>query len=173
MTHKAWCNLEEVPYNFLRSSIKFKGHTGWKIDDLNLFWGWLLGRSQLSNPSDLPCYLKHTYLIIHLLMVHGSWCSFFLCHLNKLTHPLNGVDLLTITERSRHPLHRHCGESPEGPHSRPSAKGCRKGGEGGSNYSGCDCRRTSRYFNCTQSNTIRCGWTCVTILLAANLAISY
>ena len=31
MMHKAWCNLEEVPYNFSRSSIKFQGHTGWKI----------------------------------------------------------------------------------------------------------------------------------------------
>ena len=26
MMHKAWCNVEEVPYNFSRSSIKFQGH---------------------------------------------------------------------------------------------------------------------------------------------------
>ena len=26
MMHKAWCNVEEVPYNFWRSSIKFQGH---------------------------------------------------------------------------------------------------------------------------------------------------
>ena len=37
MMHKAWCNLEEVPYNFSRSSIKFQGHTGCKIDDFNPF----------------------------------------------------------------------------------------------------------------------------------------
>ena len=53
--HKAWCDVEEVPYNFLSASIKFEGHTGWKIDNLNPFWVRLLGRSQLSNPSDLPC----------------------------------------------------------------------------------------------------------------------
>ena len=43
----------------LGSSIKFQGHTGWKIDDLNPIWVRLLSRSQLSNPSDLPCYI-HT-----------------------------------------------------------------------------------------------------------------
>ena len=44
MMHKAWCNLEGVPYNFSRSSIKFQGHTDWKIDDLNPIWVRLLGR---------------------------------------------------------------------------------------------------------------------------------
>ena len=38
-----------------RSCIKFQGHTGWKIDDLDKIWARLPGRSQLSNPSDLPC----------------------------------------------------------------------------------------------------------------------
>ena len=56
MMHKAWCSIEEVPYYFLGSSIKFWGHTSWKMDDSNPIWVRLLGRSQLSNPSDLPCY---------------------------------------------------------------------------------------------------------------------
>ena len=55
MMHKAWCSIEEVPYNFSGSSIEFWGHTGWKIDVSNPIWVRLLGRSQLSNPSDLPC----------------------------------------------------------------------------------------------------------------------
>ena len=55
MIHKAWCDIEEVPYYFSRTYIKFQGHTGWKIDDLDQIWARLLGRSQLSNPSDLPC----------------------------------------------------------------------------------------------------------------------
>ena len=33
--HKAWRSIEEVPYCFSRSSIKFHSHTGGKIDDLN------------------------------------------------------------------------------------------------------------------------------------------
>ena len=45
-----------MPYCISGSSIKFQGHMGWKIDDLNPVWVRLLGRSQLSNPSDLPCY---------------------------------------------------------------------------------------------------------------------
>ena len=56
--------IEEVPYCFPRSSIKFQGHTGWKIDDLDKIWARLLGRSQLSNPSDLPCWLCSDHLII-------------------------------------------------------------------------------------------------------------
>ena len=55
MMHKAYCSTEEVPYYFSGSSIKFQGHTGWKIDDLNPISVRLLGRSQHSNPSDLPC----------------------------------------------------------------------------------------------------------------------
>ena len=55
MMPKAWSSMEEVPYCILGSSIIFWGHKGWKIDDLNPIWVRLLGRSQLSNPSDLPC----------------------------------------------------------------------------------------------------------------------
>ena len=33
MMHKAWRSIEEVPYCFSRSLIKFHGHTGGKIDD--------------------------------------------------------------------------------------------------------------------------------------------
>ena len=35
MMHKAWHSIEELPYCFLRSSIKFPGHMGPKINDLN------------------------------------------------------------------------------------------------------------------------------------------
>ena len=53
---KASSSIEEVPVCFSGASIKFQGHTGWKIDDFNPIGVRLLGRSQLSNPSDLPCY---------------------------------------------------------------------------------------------------------------------
>ena len=54
MMHKAWHSIEELPYCFSRSSIRFQGDMGWKSDDLNPNLR-LLGQSQLSNPSDLPC----------------------------------------------------------------------------------------------------------------------
>ena len=69
MMHKAWCNVEEVPCCFPRSSIKFQGHTGWKIDDLDQIWARLLGRSQLSNPSDLPCFISHSRRLTQLLLL--------------------------------------------------------------------------------------------------------
>ena len=34
MMHKAWRSIEEVPYCFFRSSIKFQGYMGKKMDDL-------------------------------------------------------------------------------------------------------------------------------------------
>ena len=70
MMHKAWCSIEKVSYCFSRSSIKFQGHTGsknWRFES-NLT---LLGRSQLSNPSDLPClftYCPHLNNDINLLL---------------------------------------------------------------------------------------------------------
>ena len=33
MMHKAWSSIEEVPYYFSRSSVKFQGHRGQKIAD--------------------------------------------------------------------------------------------------------------------------------------------
>ena len=59
-----------MPYCFLGSSIKYQGHTGWKIDDLNPVWVRLLGRSQLSNPSDLPCYCCNLNAIDRLLYLN-------------------------------------------------------------------------------------------------------
>ena len=85
MTHKAWCSIEEVSYYFSRSSIKFQGHTGWKINDLDQIWARLLGRSQLSNPSDLPC-----------LMQLGHYCIFRkfelgICLYRNVTGIMQGV----------------------------------------------------------------------------------
>ena len=50
------CAIEDVPYCVSRSSIIFQGQTGGKIDHLNPIWVRLLGRSQLSNPSNSPCF---------------------------------------------------------------------------------------------------------------------
>ena len=82
--HKDWYSLDEVPYCFLRSSIKFLGHMGWKISDLNQVWVRLLGWSQLSNPSDLPYLfsckmIKQNQLENHLvLLCHSCEAPFLL-----------------------------------------------------------------------------------------------
>ena len=70
--HKAWHRIEKVPYCFARSSIKFEAYTHRKIDDLNPIWVRLLGRSQLSNPSELPCFtLRLLPTCVTLLMSSG------------------------------------------------------------------------------------------------------
>ena len=84
MMHKAWCSIAEVPYLFSGSSIKFQRHTGWKIEDLNPIWVRLLGWSQLSNPSDLPCWLKTTRQID---------TSMFFCDTNKNSRLLSSPNL--------------------------------------------------------------------------------
>ena len=38
MMHKAWSNIEEVPYCFSMSSDKFRGHTGQKITNFDPNW---------------------------------------------------------------------------------------------------------------------------------------
>ena len=72
MMHKAGSSIEEVSYCFWRSSVKFQGHTGWKIDDLDPIWVRLLGRSQLSNPSDLPCYYSSPPIATYMRQWTGS-----------------------------------------------------------------------------------------------------
>ena len=119
MMHKAWSSIEEVPYCFSRSSIKFQGHIALKIVQFDSNWAFpdcnsslnspmamkcctkleiakkicpivfqdhpsnfkvtrdktspiltqigrfrIIGRSQLSNPSDLPCLSMFTYVLI-------------------------------------------------------------------------------------------------------------
>ena len=80
MMHKAWCSIEEVPYCFPRPSIKFQGHKGQKIDDLDQIWARLLGRSQLSNPSDLPCLFLSYFSVLPYSMVIIRWK----CHVYRL-----------------------------------------------------------------------------------------
>ena len=48
--HKAWSCLEEIPYCFWRSSIKFQGHTGKKIDNFDPNWAFPDCNSSLNSP---------------------------------------------------------------------------------------------------------------------------
>ena len=101
MMHKAWCSIEEVPYCFPRPSIKFQGHKGQKIDDLDQIWARLLGRSQLSNPSDLPClgcnYLSmsnmYPHVLSYLVAICIAWVSFGCMAHNVLSQQTAGTPL--------------------------------------------------------------------------------
>ena len=98
--HKAWCSIE-VPYGFFfMSFIKFKGHMGWKIDDLNPIWVRLLSWSQLSNPSDLPCSF-FLFLVIcsigsgtsSLIQWHHLWENVRIIIASRISCTLSGIDV--------------------------------------------------------------------------------
>ena len=50
MMHKAWSSIEEVPYCFSRSSVKFQGHTALKIVEFDPDWAFPDCNSSLNSP---------------------------------------------------------------------------------------------------------------------------
>ena len=50
MMHIAWCCLEEVPYSFSRSSVKFHGHTALKIVEFDPDWAFPDCNFSLNSP---------------------------------------------------------------------------------------------------------------------------
>ena len=50
MLHKAWSSIEEVPYCFWRSSIKFQGHAALKIVKFDPNWAFPDCNSSLNSP---------------------------------------------------------------------------------------------------------------------------
>ena len=58
MMYKAWCCLEEVPYSFSRSSVKFQGHAAKKVDDFDPNWAFLDCNSSLNSPMAMKWLTK-------------------------------------------------------------------------------------------------------------------
>ena len=58
MMHMAWCCLEEVPYCFWRSSVKFQGHTALKIVEFYPNWAFPDCNSNLNSPMAMKCCTK-------------------------------------------------------------------------------------------------------------------
>ena len=58
MMHNAWSNIDEVPYCFSRSSVKFQGHAGQKIADSNPNWAFPDCNSSLNSPMALKWCTK-------------------------------------------------------------------------------------------------------------------
>ena len=58
MMHKAWSNIEEVPYCFSRSSIKFQGHKALKIVEFDPNWAFPDCNSSLNSPMAMKCCTK-------------------------------------------------------------------------------------------------------------------
>ena len=55
---KAWSSIEEVPYCFSRSSVKFQGHTALKIVEFDPNWAFPDCNSSLNSPMAMKCCTK-------------------------------------------------------------------------------------------------------------------
>ena len=58
MRHKAWSSIEEVPYCFSRSYVKFQGHIALKIVEFNSNWAFPDYNSSLNSPMAMKCCTK-------------------------------------------------------------------------------------------------------------------
>ena len=58
MMHKAWSSIEEVPYCFSRSSVKFQGQAALKIVEFDPDWAFPDCNSSLNSPMAMKCYTK-------------------------------------------------------------------------------------------------------------------
>ena len=58
MMHKAWSSIEEVPYCFSRSSVKFQGHIALKIVEFDPNWAFPDCNSSLNSPMAMKCCTK-------------------------------------------------------------------------------------------------------------------
>ena len=58
MMHKDWSSIEEVPYHFSRSAVKFQGHTALKIVKFDPNWAFPDCDSSLNSPMAMKCYTK-------------------------------------------------------------------------------------------------------------------
>ena len=58
MMHRAWRSIEEVPYCFSRSSVKFQGHTALKIIEFDPNWAFPDCNSSLNSPMAMKCCTK-------------------------------------------------------------------------------------------------------------------
>ena len=58
MRHKAWSCIEEVPYCFSRSYVKFQGHIALKIVEFEPNWAFPDCNSSLNSPMAMKCCTK-------------------------------------------------------------------------------------------------------------------
>ena len=78
MMHKSWSGIEEVPYSFSRSSVKFQGHTALKIVEFDLNWVFPDSNSSLNTPMAPKWCIKLEIEIEYTngyVMMHKAWSS--------------------------------------------------------------------------------------------------
>ena len=102
MMQKAWSSIEEVPYCFSRSSVKFQGHTGQKIADFDPNRAFLDCNSSFNSPMalkwctklDVTGALLFSKVIHQISRSHGLKNRWFWSNLSKITRPVVAIKSL-------------------------------------------------------------------------------
>ena len=87
MMHIAWCCLEDVPYCFARSSVKFQGNTALKSAEFDPDWAFPDCNSSLNSPMAKKwCSKLQVALKMCPIVFQGHPSNFKVTRLNKLSN---------------------------------------------------------------------------------------
>ena len=96
--HKAWCGIEDVPYCFSVSSVKFYGHTGQKISDFYLSYVFSDWNYSLNSPMALKwCTELDVAQKRCLLVFRGLPSNFKVIQADKKINPWFETNFSKIT----------------------------------------------------------------------------
>ena len=85
MMHKAWCSIEEVPYCFSRSSVKFQRHTALKFIKFDPNWAFPDCNSILNSPMAMKwCTKLEVALKRCPIVLQGHSSNFMVTRAEKL-----------------------------------------------------------------------------------------
>ena len=86
MRQKAWSSIEEVPYCFSRSSVKFQGHIALKIVEFDPNWAFPDCNSSLNSPMAMKCCTKlETAKVRCPIVFQGHPTNFKVTRAKKIT----------------------------------------------------------------------------------------
>ena len=99
MMHKAWSSIEEVPYCFSRSSVKFQGHTTLKVIEFDPDWVFPDCNSSFNTPMVMKWCTKLEFTDGYEMM-HRAWSSIVEvpCCFSRSSVKFQGQTALKIVE---------------------------------------------------------------------------
>ena len=109
MMHKAWSSVEEVPYCFSRSSVKFQGHTALKITEFDPDWTFPHCNSSLNSPMATKwCTKLEAALKRCPILFQGHPSNFKVTRLKKSSILTQIGRFRTVTYRLNSPMAMKC-----------------------------------------------------------------
>ena len=105
MLHKAWSSIEEVPYCFSRSSVKFQGHTAIKIVEFDPNWPFPDSNWSLNTPMATKWCIKLEVALKRCPIVfQGHLSNFKVTRLKKSSNLTQIGRFRTLNSSSNTPM---------------------------------------------------------------------